>query len=76
MTAKAKLDKAVSRVVKAKRKFMEVGEALEIVYQLADQNSISSEDAAGDEELQAEAERQQDALNTVHDLIVNHYGRD
>ena len=49
--------------------FMTVEDALDIVYQLAAQNTLDPRDT--DQELQAEAERQQTALNVIHDFQVN-----
>lgn len=66
---------------------MTTGEALEIVYQLAHQNAIYNSreswmvepDDLGtivDKNLAKEAERQREALNTVHDFIVNNFGKE
>ena len=56
--------------------FMELGEALEIVYELANENALDYDDTAGHTELDAEAARQQEALKIVHDHIVNEHGID
>ena len=48
-----------------KEPVMSVGAALEIVYELARKNIRVDVDGT-----------QQEALNIVHDLIVNHYGED
>jgi len=45
--------------------------ALQLVYDLAKENSIYPNDFIGDEELYKEALRQQDALVTVYDFIEN-----
>lgn len=54
---------------------MKMSEALDIVYQLAEQNvlEIGPSDSQG---LQAEADKQNEALNMVHDLIVNQFEED
>lgn len=53
---------------------MTTGEALEIVWQVAKQNALNAEHAGN--ELNAEGERQREALNMVEDLIVNEFGED
>lgn len=55
-----------------KTKFMETGEALAIVYELAEQNALD-EHEAGEMGLQDEQKKQQLALDTVHDFIVNNF---
>lgn len=55
-------------------RFMKLGEALEIVHQLAENNQIDRRET--DSELVKERERQQLALDTVHDFIVNHLDED
>jgi len=47
--------------------FMDVKEAFDIVYGLAQQGALDGKDS----ELQEEADKQQLALNTVHDFLVN-----
>lgn len=47
---------------------MKVREALDIVYDLAEQNAL---DCRCDPPLCREAKRQRKALNVVHDFIVN-----
>lgn len=47
---------------------MKVEDALEIVYSLAEENALP---ARCDPPLGQEAEKQQEALNVVHDFIVN-----
>ncbi len=49
---------------------MEVLEAMEIVYELADDNKLSPREA-DTEDLLREAVRQREALDVVHDHIVN-----
>lgn len=57
---------------------MKTEEALEIVYQLADQNALDKGRdkwlVENDEALAKQASQQREALNVVHDLIVNEYG--
>jgi len=52
-------------------KIMDIGVALDIVYQLAEQNVLDPKTCDG--EMINEAMRQACALNTVHDFIVNGY---
>ena len=54
--------------------FVELGEALETVLELASQNALTVEDEEGS--LAEEAMRQQAALETVEDFVVNHFGAD
>ena len=56
--------------------FMELGNALKIVHELADQNKLEYEDADNDDELLLQVEEHQLALDTVEDFIVNHFGED
>ena len=57
--------------------FMELGEALEIVYELAKENALDPDyaqlEGGG---LEEEADRQRVALNVVHDFIVNNFGEE
>lgn len=52
-------------------KIMKIEDAMQIVYDLADQNKI---DAEWEPDMKEEAEKQQLALDTVHDFIVNNFG--
>jgi hypothetical protein len=54
--------------------FVELGEARETVLELASQNALTVEDEEGS--LAEEAMRQQAALETVEDFVVNHFGAD
>jgi hypothetical protein len=51
---------------------MSIEDALNIVYQLAEQGSLSQSEAR-EHNLSEEAGRQQEALAVVHDMIVNEY---
>lgn len=51
--------------------FMTVEDALEIVYELADQNKLSLEQVTDVPELEAEQVRQQRALDVTSDFIAN-----
>ena len=53
---------------------MELGEALQVVYDLALENGL--EPVRGDDDLMEERGRQQIALDVVHDFIVNQFGID
>lgn len=55
-------------------RFMKLGEALEIVYELAQANVIDESETSP--ELVAERGRQQAALDTVHDFVVNNIDED
>lgn len=51
---------------------MKIGDAFEIVYDLAMQNSIDVHDVLDEgPELTKEALRQQEALNMFHDWVIN-----
>lgn len=56
--------------------FMELGEALSIVYELGEQNALDPDDCDDEQVLREEALRQRIALDTVHDYIVNHHGEE
>lgn len=58
-----------------KSDFMPVGKALNIVYELANENALSKAEAR-ENDLTDEYESQAVALHTVHDLIVNQYGEE
>ncbi len=53
---------------------MDVKEALQIVYDLADQNALDIDTCGA--ELREEAEKQAEALRVVHDMAVNQFGDD
>ncbi len=53
---------------------MDLGKALAKVYELAEQNALDSSTTRSDEDLNTEALEQREALNTVHDFIVNQFG--
>ena len=56
---------------------MDRAEALQIVYDLADENKLEEGEIIQDEEiLRPIAKKQQEALNIVHDIAVNDYGDD
>lgn len=55
------------------KRFIPVHEAMQIVFDLANENAINPED---DPDLRKEARRQQDALNTVHDFMVTHFAEE
>jgi len=50
---------------------MTLEEAADIVLQLAQENVLSDDDVMNDPDLQEQQERQQDAVNVVHDHFVN-----
>lgn len=54
------------------KEFMKIEEALQIVYDLADQNKL---DAEWEPDQKEEAAKQQLALDTVHDFIINNMER-
>ena len=55
-----------------KENFMTTEDAFKIVYELASQNILTDEEVIQDEEiLRPEQEKQQLALDTVHDFLVN-----
>jgi len=45
--------------------------AFELVYELAENNLLQIEQCANEPELKNEAQEQREALNTVHDFLVN-----
>lgn len=51
---------------------MELGKALEIVYKLAEEKIVDT----FDEGFKDEARKQAEALDVVHDHIVNEFGED
>ena len=53
---------------------MEIGEALEIVYELANECALDPKTELRNPRLMKEITRQQEALTMVHDLIVNEFG--
>lgn len=55
---------------------MKLAKALTIVYELADQNKLTSKDVFSDTELIIEGSKQRIALDTVHDFIVNNFGEE
>jgi hypothetical protein len=55
---------------------MELGEALEIVYHLANKTALDIENVKDDAILEKVAQRQGEALDIVHDYIVNHHKED
>jgi hypothetical protein len=57
---------------KNNKDFMPMNEAMQIVYDLAEQNCL--DERSSDEDLQRESLKQQTALATVHDFIVNNLG--
>jgi len=52
-------------------KFMTIENAFQIVYELAEQNKLVEREVQQDIELKAEYDRQNLALDTVHDFLVN-----
>ncbi len=52
---------------------MDIAEAMEIVYQLAQDNALEPDDPEVIEcELEDMAKEQQQALDLVHDFVINH----
>lgn len=51
--------------------FMTLGHAVEIVMDLAQQGALDDVTLVNDPQLAEEAERQQTAVDTVHDFFVN-----
>lgn len=54
---------------------MDLAAAMQIVYDLAEQNALTANDDNADD-LQQEIADQKEALNIVHDFIVNQLGDD
>ena len=52
-------------------KFMTTERAFELVYELAENNLLQIEQCANEPELKEEAQEQREALNTVHDFLLN-----
>jgi len=61
----------MDKVYMQKTKLMTVEDALEIVYDLALGNALDHKFLGDDHPLYKEAQRQQEALNTVHDFLLN-----
>lgn len=55
---------------------MTTGEALQLVHELAAQNTLTRTEAAESDELMQEWVRQDEALAIIEDLLVNEYGVD
>lgn len=54
---------------------MTLGEALELVHELAKENALSKAEAR-ENDLCSEYDRQQEALDMVEDFIVNEFGKE
>ena len=52
-------------------KFMTTEKAFQMVYELAENNLLQIEQCANEKELKEKAQEQREALNTVHDFLVN-----
>lgn len=55
---------------------MDTGEALEIIFELAQENVLDEADCSGSPQLEVQRRIQQEALNVAHDFIVNNFGDD
>ena len=62
---------SLSSLKKPKRNIMLTGRAFEIVYELALDNAISKQEVLDDVGLRESFNEQHEALNVVHDFLIN-----
>jgi hypothetical protein len=67
--------KLLQQFISAEPGFMELGQALEIVWDLANQNALETNERDAPELVEL-AKQQELALAVVHDFIVNHFEED